>query len=145
MTEPVLPELIRLQETMRATLDRAARDAGIATSEYLVLGALAGDERLSGAQLARVARVTPQSMHGVLLRLQRGGLIEPHPHPTDGRLRVYALTPAGAAAAAEAEARAAEVEERLMRGMDENASSALVGSIRECVSALERLRPRPDE
>lgn len=145
MPDPLLPDLIRLEEALRATLDRAARDEGIGTSEYLVLRALEGGERLSGAQLARVARVTPQSMHGVLVRLQRDALLEPHAHPTDGRLRVFALTKAGGSAAAEARRRAESVEARLTSALDANGVEEVGAAVSACVAALERLIPRAED
>lgn len=125
MTEPILLDLMRLQELLRATLDRAARGAGLGTSEYVVLRALAQTPGLSGAELARVVKVTPQSMHGVLVRLQRDGSIEPGPHPTDKRLRVFSLTRAGWAAARAATTGAAEIEARLGGSHRRGASAPL--------------------
>lgn len=137
MTEPVLPDLMRLQELLRATLDRAARDAGLGTSEYVVLRALARTPGLSGAELARAAKVTPQSMHGVLVRLRRDGSIEPGPHPTDKRLRVFSLTRAGKAAARAATTGAEEIEARLTEGLTAEERARLSASVRACVEALD--------
>jgi len=137
MTEPILLDLMRLQELLRATLDRAARDAGLGTSEYVVLRALAQTPGLSGAELARVVKVTPQSMHGVLVRLQRDGSIEPGPHPTDKRLRVFSLTRTGKAAARTASAGAKAIEARLTGGLTEEERARLSRSVRACVEALE--------
>lgn len=137
MPEPVLPDLMRLQELLRVTLDRAVREAGLGTSEYVVLRALAFKPGLSGADLARAAKVTPQSMHGVLVRLRRDGSIEPGPHPTDKRLRVFSLTRAGKAAARAATTGADEIEARLTGRLTEEERDRLSASVHACVEALE--------
>jgi len=138
-TEPVLPDLMRLQELLRTTLDRAARDAGLGTAEYVVLRALARTPGLTGAELAREARVTPQSMHGVLVRLQGAGRIEQGPHRTDKRLRVFTLTESGRAAALADAERAGEVEDRLTSGLSRARHERLSRALRACVVALEGL------
>ena len=142
MPEPILPDLMRLHELLRVTLDRAARDVGLAGSESVVLGSLEKTPGLSGAELARAARVTPQSMHGVLVRLQRDGVIEPGPHPTDRRLRVFTLTGAGEAAARAAAERTDEVDSRLTGGLTDEERERLASALRECADALEAVRRR---
>jgi DNA-binding MarR family transcriptional regulator len=50
---------------------------------------------VSGADLARASNTTPQTMNGVLASLERGGLVERHPHPTHGRILRVTLTDEG--------------------------------------------------
>jgi DNA-binding MarR family transcriptional regulator len=47
------------------------------------------------AELARAESVKPQSMGATLAELEREGLVERHPHPSDGRQVLFALTRAG--------------------------------------------------
>ena len=47
------------------------------------------------ADLARAESVKPQSMGATLAELEREGLVERHPHPTDGRQVLFALTTEG--------------------------------------------------
>jgi DNA-binding MarR family transcriptional regulator len=47
------------------------------------------------ADLARAELVKPQSMGATLAELEREGLVERHPHPTDGRQVLFALTGEG--------------------------------------------------
>jgi DNA-binding MarR family transcriptional regulator len=145
MPDPILFDLVRLQELLRITLDRARRDAGLGASEYVVLRALDAEPRLSGAAIARVAGVTPQSMHGVLVRLQRDGAIVPSPHATDRRLRVFSLTPAGRVAAASTAARVEEIEAWLTGDLTDEERVRLATSARACVETLETaVRSRGD-
>ncbi len=45
--------------------------------------------------LARAESVKPQSMGATLAELEREGLVERRPHPTDGRQVLFALTDEG--------------------------------------------------
>ncbi len=47
------------------------------------------------ADLARAESVKPQSMGATLAELEREGLVERHPHSTDGRQILFALTAEG--------------------------------------------------
>jgi DNA-binding MarR family transcriptional regulator len=47
------------------------------------------------ADLARAESVKPQSMGATLAKLEREGLVERRPHPTDGRQILFALTAEG--------------------------------------------------
>ena len=48
------------------------------------------------AELARTEAMKPQSMGTILASLEKEGLVQRQPHPTDGRQILFALTPAGA-------------------------------------------------
>ena len=81
--------------TLRGALDDALRPHGLSPPQYGVLSVLARDPGASGADLARACTTTPQAMNGVLATLERGGLIERHPHPTHGRILQATLTSDG--------------------------------------------------
>ena len=50
---------------------------------------------MTTADLARAESVKPQSMGATLAELEREGLVERRPHPTDGRQVLFALTGEG--------------------------------------------------
>jgi len=50
---------------------------------------------MTTADLARAESVKPQSMGATLAELEREGLVERRPHPTDGRQVLFALTHEG--------------------------------------------------
>src|ERR1700680_1163442 len=50
---------------------------------------------MTTADLARSEFVKPQSMGTTLADLEQAGLVQRHPHPTDGRQVLFALTAAG--------------------------------------------------
>jgi len=64
-------------------------------SQTVVLARLEKAGPTTTADLARAESVKPQSMGATLAELEREGLVERHPHPTDGRQVLFALTDAG--------------------------------------------------
>lgn len=49
----------------------------------------------SSAELARMTGVSAQTMHQIVLRLERDGLVSRKPHPAQGRVLVVEITPKG--------------------------------------------------
>lgn len=82
-------------QSFRAAMDDALRAQGLNGAQYAVLSVLARDPGLSGADLARACNTTPQATNGVIVTLEREGLVERHPHPTHGRILQVALTAEG--------------------------------------------------
>src|SRR3984957_4796654 len=61
-------------------------------SQTAALARLEQAGSLTTAELARAESVKPQSMGATLAELEREGLVERRPHPTDGRQVLFALT-----------------------------------------------------
>ena len=98
------------------------------------------------ADLARAESVKPQSMGATLAELEREGLGERHPHPTDGRQVLFALTGEGVEArrkrsAAKQKWLLAAIA-RLDRGEQRTLMSA-VGLIKRLAEADSHADPRP--
>jgi DNA-binding MarR family transcriptional regulator len=64
-------------------------------SQTVALSRLERAGSMTTAELARAEAVKPQSMGATLVELEREGLIERRPHPTDGRQVLFALTDEG--------------------------------------------------
>jgi DNA-binding MarR family transcriptional regulator len=105
--------LKRVQHGLRAALDAALRDLEVTSPQYAVLAFLERSPGLSGAQLARRAFVTPQTMHRIVAHLEAAGLVAREPHPEVGRRLDATLTPAGWERLAECHRRVQAVETRL--------------------------------
>src|SRR4051794_2782082 len=79
----------------RRAMDNELRRHGLSGAQYAALSVLARDPGMSGADLARACNTTPQAMNGVLVALDRDGLVERRPHPTRGRIVQLTLTRKG--------------------------------------------------
>jgi DNA-binding MarR family transcriptional regulator len=68
---------------------------GLTWSQTVALVRLEKAGPTTTADLARAESVKPQSMGATLADLEREGLVERRPHPTDGRQFLFALTAEG--------------------------------------------------
>ncbi len=68
---------------------------GLTWSQTVALSRLERAGSMTTADLARAESVKPQSMGATLAELERAGLVERRPHPTDGRQVLFALTDDG--------------------------------------------------
>ena len=82
-------------QAFRGAMENALRAHGLSGAQYAALGVLARDPGMSGADLARASGTTPQAMNGVVVTLERDGLVERRPHATHGRILEITLTPEG--------------------------------------------------
>lgn len=68
---------------------------GLTWSQTATLARLESAGPMTTAELARSESVKPQSMGATLAELEREGLVERRPHPTDGRQVLFSLTDEG--------------------------------------------------
>ena len=66
---------------------------------------------ITSRQLCATLNVLPPNLVGLIAALERRGLIERRPHPSDGRAMGVHLTPTGAELTQQAEQTAAQLEE----------------------------------
>ena len=80
---------------LRSAMDDVLRSHGLSAAQFGVLSVLARNPGVSGAELARGSNISPQAMNGILVTLERNGLVERRPHPTHGRILQVTLTDEG--------------------------------------------------
>lgn len=80
---------------------------------------------LSGADLARVALLTPQTVGLIIRNLERDGAIRKTPHPVHGRVLQWTLTRRGAALLDRCGHRVRAVERRLVAGFSAKAQATV--------------------
>ena len=83
------------QQALRSHMDAALQKVGLTTPQYAVLTFLEVEPGASNAALARRAFVTPQTMQGILVALERAEFIKRTPHPEHGRVQTTDLTERG--------------------------------------------------
>lgn len=101
------------QQALRTHMDSALQTIGLTTPQYAVLNFLKIEPGASNAALARRSFVTPQTMQGIVVALERSGFIVRAPHPDHGRVQTTELTDQGREVLAAASGIVAGAEARL--------------------------------
>ncbi len=101
----------------RLTLERALSELGVTPPQFLVLTMLKAYPGLSGADLARVALLTPQTVGVIIRNLKRDGAIRMTPHPVHGRVLQWTVTRRGLSLLERCRTHAMALERRLAAGL----------------------------
>ncbi|MFC5138664.1 MarR family winged helix-turn-helix transcriptional regulator [Actinomycetospora rhizophila] len=126
----------QVELAVRARLDDLLRTTGITVPQWTALTVLARREGQTGADLARNAFVSPQAMGDLLAALERGRWITRTPDPAHGRRVLIGLSDAGRALLDDVAPGAAEVEERMVAGLDPDQRGALRALLNHCRTNL---------
>jgi DNA-binding MarR family transcriptional regulator len=129
-------ELKRAQQAFCVAADDTLRGVGLTNAQYAVLAMLEESGSLSGADLARLCYVTPQTMNQIVASLEARRLLRRVAHPSHGRIRQISLTEGGRELIAKAHQRVRAVEASMVAGLTEPEQQKLVQLLRACVMAL---------
>lgn len=110
---------------VRLTMERTLADLGVTSPQFAVLTMLNAYPGLSGADVARLTFLTPQTVGVIVRNLERDGAIVMTPHPVHGRILQWTLTPRGATLLNACRQRVLELEKRLARDLDSKAESTI--------------------
>jgi DNA-binding MarR family transcriptional regulator len=110
---------------VRLTMERTLADLGVTSPQFAVLTMLNAYPGLSGADVARLTFLTPQTVGVIIRNLERDGAILMTPHPVHGRIQQWTLTPRGTTLLKACRERVIVVEKRLARGLDTKAETAI--------------------
>jgi DNA-binding MarR family transcriptional regulator len=146
--EPVLlPEpgtdvgfaLRNLMQTFRQTVDTAIREEGLDVSfaHGMVLKTLSREPGISGAQIARRASVTAQSMNGLLRSMESTGMILREKHPENRRTDCWYMTRAGLRQIEQASDIIEGVMTRMLASISKADAARLSELLQECATALQ--------
>jgi DNA-binding MarR family transcriptional regulator len=98
-------------------------------SQVAIMARLDGAGPMTTADLARAESVKPQTMGGTLAYMEEVGLVERHPHPTDGRQVLFALTAEGVEARRQTRIAKEEWLLRAMAKLDPDEQQTLISAI----------------
>jgi DNA-binding MarR family transcriptional regulator len=131
--------LRQLMHCLRHNVETALRAEGIDLSfvHGMVLKNLAREPGLSGAQVARRALVTAQTMNGVLRSMEAAALIVREPHPENRRRDCWFLTKNGARRMDQAHEVIDQVLGRMLAPLSRADAARLGALLRECADALQ--------
>ncbi len=117
--------LRQAQAATRLTMERALADLGVTPPQFAVLTMLKAYPGLSGADLARVALLTPQTVGVIIRNLERSGAIRMTPHPVHGRVLQWTLTRRGGTLLDRCRRHVQALERRLMAGLSAKAQATV--------------------
>ncbi len=109
--------LRQAQAATRLTLERSLSGLGVTPPQFVVLTMLRAYPGLSGADMARVALLTPQTVGVIIRNLERDGAIRKAPHPVHGRVLQWTLTRRGALLLGRCRRHVDALERRLAAGL----------------------------
>ncbi|WJR75102.1 MarR family transcriptional regulator [Bradyrhizobium sp. NP1] len=109
----------------RLAMERTLADLGVTPPQFVVLTMLKAYPGLSGADLARVAVQTPQTIGVIMRNLERDGAIRKTPHPLHGRVLQWTLTRRGLALLEKCRRRVIALERRLAQGLSAGAQATI--------------------
>ncbi|WP_433965674.1 MarR family winged helix-turn-helix transcriptional regulator [Tunturiibacter gelidiferens] len=106
----------RILVHFRGQMDEALRPQGVTTAQLHILKTIRDEPGVSGAQLARLCYVTPQSAQSMLTGLERGGWIVRNKGRGNDRILAARLTAEGEKLLQTAEKMVKVIEGKLWRG-----------------------------
>ena len=116
-SERLLVHVQRAEQVTQAATEAVVREVGITAAQAAAMAVLSDNPGINAAELARRCAVTPQTMNGLLTRLEARGFVDRTPHPRHGTLIEIKLTNNGRVAFAEADALVEKLEGRLTAGL----------------------------
>jgi DNA-binding MarR family transcriptional regulator len=130
--------LRQAQAATRLTLERALADLGVTPPQFAVLTMLKAHPGLSGADLARVALLTPQTVGVIIRNLERDGAIRKSAHPVHGRVLQWTLTRRGETRLGKCRRHVKALERRLMAGLSARAQVTVRRWLSEIAADLQQ-------
>jgi DNA-binding MarR family transcriptional regulator len=128
--------IARLDRAVRGAISECLAPCGLTIPQFTTLSVLRRRSGLSNAQLARRSYITPQSMHDVVLELERRGLVRRTPDPSHGKILRTALTAEGRRVVGHCEAAVAAMEDEMLSDFSPDARERLIHELATCVHAL---------
>jgi DNA-binding MarR family transcriptional regulator len=95
---------------VRGAMERSLADIGVTPPQFAVLTMIVAYPGLSGADLARLTFLTPQTINVIVRNLEKAGAIAKTAHAEHGRILQLGATPKGVALLKQCRARVGRVE-----------------------------------
>jgi DNA-binding MarR family transcriptional regulator len=98
----------------RIRMEKALSESGMTLPQFSVLTMLAAYPGASGADLARLSLLTPQTMSVIVRNLEKAGLVARRPYSEHGRIQIIEITDAGRTLLAQCKTAAESTERSLL-------------------------------
>ena len=104
---------------------------GLTVVDFSVLSLVAHNPGITSRQLCTALGILPPNLVGLIAALDRRGMVERRPHPTDGRALGLHLTRSGKALVKQAESTAAALEVDATARLTERERATLIALLRK--------------
>ncbi len=122
---------------LRHAMDDALREVGLTTPQWAALCCMVQHEEVSGAEMARMHHVTPQTMNTILQNLENNGMIVREPHPRHGTVLRVHLTDEAGERLEDVVRRVEAVQENMLRALSVPEREILMELLGRCMASLE--------
>ena len=109
--------LRQASNAVRLGVDRALEDLSVTNPQFLIMTMINAYPGISGAEVARLTMLTPQTISLIVANLERDGRLRRAVSPTHGRIQPMELTEAGLALLAQCRERTRHLDARLSAGL----------------------------
>lgn len=111
--------LWQASNAQRARMEKALADMAITPPQFSVLTMINAYPAISGADLARITMLTPQTVSVIVANLEKINAIQRQQHSSHGRKQTLVMSESGRALMAAARQRVQLVEQDLNAGLNE--------------------------
>jgi DNA-binding MarR family transcriptional regulator len=122
----------------RERVEERLRPLGVTMAQLQVLTPLVDEPGMSGAQLARVRHVSPQTIHALLMATEERGWMRRSTHPENNRTLLATLTPQGRRICARAGKIALELQFHVLSTFEANEVRRVEVLLEEMITNLEQ-------
>jgi DNA-binding MarR family transcriptional regulator len=129
--------LAQTSRMLRHLMDDSLRDLGLTTPQFAALACIGESEGCTGAEMARIHHLTPQTMNTILHNLEAADFIHREHHPQHGTLLQISLTDEGRDRLDQAMERVEETHRHLVALLDESERTTLVQLLERCMLSME--------
>jgi DNA-binding MarR family transcriptional regulator len=141
--KPILERISRMKallQGLRVLMDEDLQPLGITTSQLRMLWSIAENPGISGAKMARLCSVTPQSGQATLAMMEAQEWVRRRPSKATHRILVAELTRKGRHVLVKARKIAEGLDRRLWSGIDEHDLAGLDSALGSAVESLRAPR-----
>ena len=131
----------RLWRASHTRIAEALSSVGLTPALFGVLNVLRARDGAIQQEIASSMGIDPSTMVSLIDDLERAGLAERRPHPTDRRARAVAITPKGRRLLDRARRMATEVDSEVLRGLTAAERRDLMTLLRRALSAAPPQSP----
>ena len=127
--------LFRLWRVSHTRTAEAFESLGLTTALFALLNLLGTREGAIQQELGAAMGIDPSTMVSLIDQLEKAGLAERRPRPTDRRAREVAITPKGRRILNQARELAMRVEDEVLRGLSEAERRRLLALLRRALDS----------